>query len=73
MRLRLWRDANHNGMSESGELHSLPSAGIERIGVEFRESRRRDAHGNVFRYRSKVIFADGRERFVYDVLLVVVH
>jgi hypothetical protein len=73
--LRLWIDANHDGISQPGELHTLPSMGVYSISLDYWLSHKRDQYGNVFRYQSEVNANDpngGSEvgPIAYDVGLV---
>lgn len=70
--LLLWRDANHNGASDSNEVRPLSSFSVDSIDLRYRESRRRDQYGNWFRYGSKVDSASRTSvgRWAFDVYFV---
>lgn len=70
-RLRVWIDANHDGVAQPEELHTLAELGVERISLHYRESPRVDQYGNRFRYVAGIEDAAGpKDSRCYDVFLV---
>lgn len=71
--LRLWRDSNHDGVSQDGEILTLSSAHIQWISLTTFESRRRDQFGNLFKYWAHVQALNHQgapvSRWAYDVYL----
>lgn len=68
-RLMLWRDLNHNGISEPDELQPVRESGLTALNTEYKNSKRVDKHGNEFRQRSLVLWADGQYDHIFDVWL----
>lgn len=73
-RLMLWRDLNHNGISEPNEIGTLARSGVTQIDLSYHWTGRLDAYGNAFKYESTVWLAEGRFRPrpkpVYDIFFV---
>jgi len=69
--LRLWRDLNHDGVSQPSELHALASLDAAAVELDYKKSKRVDEPGNEFRYRAKVRDARGARvgRWAWDVFL----
>jgi hypothetical protein len=73
--LRLWIDANHDGICQSGELHTLPSLGVNSLSLKYKEADKTDQYGNQFRFKGRVNPGDPSEskidRTAYDVFFVI--
>jgi hypothetical protein len=71
--LRLWIDANHDGVSQPEELHTLPSLGVNSISLNYKRDDKTDEYGNAFRYRTR-LNPDGHTdvgKKAYDIFFVV--
>ena len=73
--LMLWRDLNHNGISEANELAPLQGSGVTAIDLGYHWAGRTDAWGNAFRYESLVSIGDTpgsgvRKKPIYDIFFV---
>jgi hypothetical protein len=71
-KLLLWIDANHDGISQPNELHTLPELGVFSISLKYRDEPFVDQYGNAFHYRGVLNpdAADGESRdgrYTYDV------
>jgi len=75
--LLLWIDENHDGVSQPNELHTLPELGVSSLALKYKDSRRTDEFGNLFRYKAAVD-PDPRDseskdgRWTYDVFFMTI-
>jgi hypothetical protein len=65
--LRIWVDANHDGISQAGELSALPAAGVAAVAVTAVDVWEVDAYGNIIKYRATYVDAGGTARAAVDV------
>ena len=72
-RLLLWRDANHNGISEPEELTPISRTDLLAIATEYKRTPRKDRHGNLYLLKGKSYWSGPNgaveTRPVYDVWL----
>ncbi len=71
-KLRLWQDVNHNGFSNTGELHTLPALNVAALELDYKFSKKTDKNGNRFAFRAKVKDTKAQDlgRWAWDVYLV---
>jgi hypothetical protein len=70
-RLKLWIDADHDGISQPSEIVSLAAEGIEALNLAPVVSERRDRYGNRSRWASQVLFQHGHRLAAVDVVFLV--
>ena len=56
--LCVWIDRNHDGLSQTEEIHTLNEVGILALGYNYRTLHLVDPYGNLFRYVSQVEMQD---------------
>jgi hypothetical protein len=75
--LQLWRDINHNGVSEAGENMFVQDSAVVAIDLHYHWTGRHDTLGNAFRYGSLISVTDTtghtvQKTPVYDIFFVTV-
>lgn len=69
--LKLWHDANQDGIAQPGELSTLDAAGVDGISLNPHEADWTDQYGNQFRFESSIDDSAGpHDKRTYDVFLV---
>ena len=73
--LMLWRDLNHNGISEPNEIEPLDASDVTAIDLHDHWTGRYDSWGNAFRYESLISIKNpsghaARRQPVYDIFFV---
>ncbi|HXJ40214.1 MAG TPA: hypothetical protein VNH18_13125 [Bryobacteraceae bacterium] len=73
--LMLWRDLNHNGISEPNEIEPLDASDVTAIDLHDHWTGRYDSWGNAFRYESLISIKNPsghatRKQPVYDIFFV---
>ena len=65
--IKVWKDANGNGIVDEGELLSLVQAGVTGINLDYEASTTVDDNGNEHKQTGTFIKTDGTTGSVHDV------
>ncbi|HUR80953.1 MAG TPA: hypothetical protein VM733_09315 [Thermoanaerobaculia bacterium] len=68
--LALWTDTNHDGIPALPEISTLDAHRLASLGVRYHWTGRRDMHGNILRWQSRVERSGTGPRPYYDVYLM---
>jgi len=68
--IRIWRDANTNGIVDAGEMLTFEQAGVLSVQTRYVNSREVDENGNMYRWHGTFIRSDGRRAAAVDVLFI---
>jgi hypothetical protein len=75
LQLRLWIDANHDGISQSDELFTLPEMNVTSISLDYKPASKLDRYGNSIHNRARITIGDPQtastKTFAYDVSFAV--
>ncbi len=77
--LLLWRDLNHDGVSQPSEITPIAASDVTAIDLDYQWTGRHDSYGNAFRYKSTVWLRSSRHsthsdpRPLYDIFFVPVN
>ncbi len=66
--LRVWRDLDHDGISDPGELFTLEAVGVEALGTDSVTVREADGRGNVIIEKGTFVRSDGSVGHMADFL-----
>jgi len=69
-RLRLWIDANRDGVSGTEEYSTLQAVGVAALSLRYQLTERVDQWGNAFRYRARAEAKGEAAAYLWDVFLV---
>lgn len=65
--LRVWKDANGDGLTQAGELFTLDQAEVQSLGADYDQSSAVDAHGNAHKQIGGYTRSDGSQATATDV------
>jgi hypothetical protein len=68
-KLKVWKDKNHDGISQANEMVSLVQGNVKSINLDYKESTQQDAFGNGLRQQSQFSRISGKDGLTADAWL----